>query len=176
MKLKFLIPLLVFILLSFFFYLGLKSNPNNLPSALLNQPFPAFVLSELQAPKKEVNQTIFSNHVSLLNVWASWCSACREEHAVLQKISQDYSNKIKIYGLNYKDQHKDALQWLKHLGNPYSIVIEDPNGLLGMDLGVYGTPETFIIDRQGIIRYKHVGPINIQVWQDILYPKILELL
>lgn len=176
MKLKFVIPFLIFMLLALCFYFGLKSNPNHLPSALLNKPFPSFELSDLMEPKQQTNQQLFSGHVSLLNVWASWCSACREEHAVLQKISQHYSNKIKIYGLNYKDQRQDALKWLKQLGNPYSIVIEDSEGSLGIDLGVYGTPETFIIDQKGVIRYKYVGPITVQVWQDVLYPKIMELL
>lgn len=176
MKLKFVTPFLIFLLLAFFFFLGLFSNPSHLPSALLNKPFPRFELSDLIEPKKKINQQLFLGEVSMLNVWASWCTSCRVEHEDLQKIFNQYSHEIKIYGLNYKDKHTDAIKWLSQFGNPYSQVIEDPEGLLGMDLGISGTPETFIIDRKGIIRYKYVGPVTIQIWQDVLYPKIRKLL
>ncbi len=176
MRLKFFLPLLAFLMLVLLFYFGLKVDSHHLPSALLNRPLPPFEISDLSASKKQVTQQIFLGRISLLNIWASWCSACRAEHEVLEKISRVFPDQIQIYGLNYKDQRQDALRWLERRGNPYSRVLFDPKGTLGMELGVYGTPETFLIDRQGIVRYKHVGPITIQVWENKLYPKIVELL
>ncbi len=153
---------------------GLSLDPRRLPSALINKPLPDFNLATVEggAPIRFTQKT-FLGKVSLLNVWASWCASCQTEHPVLMKIAK--THEVNIYGLDYKDKRADAHRWLKTLGNPYVDVGFDEQGSLGIDLGVYGTPETYIIDQDGIIRYKWVGPLTDAVWEQELLPIVQKL-
>ena len=163
-------PLLIFIVLVVFLGIGLTLDPREIPSPLINKPMPVFSLPQLKESDKTLSSTDFLNEVSLFNVWASWCVACRAEHPVLLDLSQ--TGVVNIYGLNYKDKRKEALRWLDYYGDPYTKSAHDLNGKLGIDFGVYGVPETFIIDHEGIIRYKHIGPIT----EDILKNKLLPII
>lgn len=167
------IPLIIFAFLASILWRGLSLDPRQLPSALLNKPAPLFSLPDLKNPQLRFNNQDLLGHVSLINVWASWCLTCREEHAVLMNIAK--SHRVIIYGINYKDQHDAATSWLNQLGNPYQSIGFDISGRAGMDWGVYGTPETYIIDTHGIIRYKQIGPITEQIWQVRLLPIIEQL-
>ena len=162
------IPLVVFLLGCVFLFKGLFSDPTKLESVLLDQPVPEFALTSLQNPEQEFSRAIFTGQPMLLNVWATWCPTCRAEHEFLNELQK--REDIYIVGMNYKDERPKALQWLKNLGNPYAIDLYDPDGMLGLDLGVYGAPETFLIDSKGIIRYRHVGDLNEQVWQKTVKP------
>jgi len=172
-KIKFVVPLLVFFLVVGFLWHGLKVNPNHIPSPLINQPAPAFTLPQLFSPNEITSRDDFIGHVTLLNVWATWCNTCLEEHDFLLKLSNIES--LRIVGLNYKDDTSLAKQWLQENGDPYHIVAVDSSGNTGIDWGVYGTPETFIIDKKGMIRYKHIGPINATIWKKTLHPIIIQL-
>ena len=170
---KFLIPILLFAVLGVMLYAGLSHDPSKIPSPLIDKPLAAFSLATLADPKRQVGGADLRGRVYLLNVWASWCVACRDEHPLLLEMA---SQKIvPIIGLNYKDQRDDALKWLAELGNPYEMSLSDLDGRVGIDLGVYGVPETFLIDRTGVIRYKHIGPVTREVLQTILLTKIDEL-
>jgi cytochrome c biogenesis protein CcmG, thiol:disulfide interchange protein DsbE len=162
------IPLLIFLGACAFLYKGLFSDPRKLESALLDQPVPEFSLTSLQNPDQQFSRDIFTGRPMLLNVWATWCPTCYAEHEYLNELKAKEG--IYIVGMNYKDEREKALRWLKNLGNPYAIDLYDPRGMLGLDLGVYGAPETFLIDSQGVIRYRHVGDVNEQVWQQTLKP------
>lgn len=163
----YLIPLAVFILLCSFFWRGLSLNPHSLPAVNLNQPLPAFSVPSL-TPKLTLDSTReFRGQMSLLNIWGSWCTACSEEHAFLLQLAQ---RGIKIYGLNEKDSKSTVLNWLQIWGNPYYMLGLDAKGLVAIDLGVYGTPETFLIDAHGIIRYRHIGPLTSEVWKTRFLP------
>jgi len=162
-------PLLIFIVLVVFLGIGLTLNPREIPSPLIDKPMPIFSLPQLKESDKTLSSNDFLSKVSLLNVWASWCVACRSEHPVLLDLSR--TGVVNIYGLNYKDKREEALRWLDYYGDPYTKNIHDLSGKLGIDFGVYGVPETFIIDQKGIIRYKHIGPIT----EDILKNKLLPL-
>ena len=168
-RVKLFIPLIVFAILAGVFFQVLNTddyNPQDLPSALIGQTLPEFSLSQLD---KEglINEKSIIGEVMLLNVWATWCISCRVEHAFLNQLKDEG---VKIIGLDYKDEDDKANQWLQKLGNPYVINLSDPQGKLGLDLGVYGAPETYLIDKSGIIRYKHVGVIDDAVWQEKLQP------
>ncbi|MGI9294901.1 MAG: DsbE family thiol:disulfide interchange protein, partial [Pseudomonadales bacterium] len=154
-RIKLFIPLLLFVLLATLLFYALQIDTKYKPSALLGSPMPEFKLSTLANPDVLVDQTAIAPEVSLLNVWASWCVSCRVEHPWLTRISEEYG--IPIYGVNYKDTHEDATKWLQQFGNPYRKSFADQNGRLGMDLGLAGAPETFVLDAQRVIRYKHVG-------------------
>ncbi|MBO1519806.1 DsbE family thiol:disulfide interchange protein [Oceanisphaera pacifica] len=162
------IPLTIFLLGCIFLYRGLFSDPSKLESVLIEQPVPEFALTSLQNPDQTFSRSIFTGQPMLLNVWATWCPTCYAEHEYLNELKAREG--IYIVGMNYKDERTKALRWLKNLGNPYAIDLYDPDGMLGLDLGVYGAPETFLIDSQGIIRYRHVGDVNDQVWQQTLKP------
>ena len=162
-------PLVVFAVLVAFLGVGLTRNPREVPSPLIDRPAPVFSLPRLDQPQRVLAPADLQGRVWLLNVWASWCVACRQEHPVLVDLAK--SGTVQIYGLNYKDQSADALKWLGSFGNPYSASISDADGRVGIDYGVYGVPETFVIDKQGIIRYKQIGPIT----EEILNHKILPL-
>ncbi len=167
---RFLIPLGVFIILLGFLFVGLRLDPREVPSPLIDKPAPAFELPRLHEPDKKLSQKDLLGKVWLLNVWASWCVSCREEHPLLVEFSR--RNVVPIYGLNYKDTPNDALAWLKQFGDPYTSSIQDRDGRVGIDFGVYGVPETFVIDKKGVIRYKQIGPITTEA----LNTKILPLL
>ncbi len=164
------IPLVVFVLLVALLGIGLKLDPGHVPSPLIGKPLPAFSLPTLHDEKKVLASGDLRDEVALLNVWASWCVACRTEHPLLVALKQN--GRVNIYGLNYKDDRQDALDWLARLGDPYRASAFDRDGRAGLDMGVYGVPETFVIDRNGIIRYKHIGPIT----PDVLEKKLLPLI
>lgn len=169
-KLRFFIPLLVFGVMVVFFAKGLKLDPKLVPSPLIDKPAPPFKLQRLHDQSQTFSQDEFLNQVSVFNVWASWCVACRQEHPFLMELAKQ--KQIPIYGLNYKDTRADALSWLSRFGNPYNASAWDNEGNVGLDWGVYGVPETFLVDRQGVIRYKYIGPISPQIWQQEFVPRI----
>lgn len=171
-RLKLFIPLIVFALLALLFWRGLSLDPNAMPSALLNKPVPEFQLPSLEDPQAMVSRDIFQGEVSLLNVWATWCPPCYDEHPYLVKLSQEG---VRIIGVNYKDKVEDSQRWLNDLGNPYEVTIQDADGRLGVDLGVSGWPETYIVDAKGLIRYKHVGVVDDKAWREQLEPLVKSL-
>ena len=170
---RFLVPLAVFIVMVAFLAVGLGLNPREIPSPLINKAAPAFQLPQLHQPDKTFSQQDMKGKVWLLNVWASWCVSCRQEHPLLMDLAK--SNVVPIYGLNYKDPREDALAWLKELGDPYVLSIADRNGRVGIDYGVYGVPETFVIDKEGAIRYKQIGPVTPEALRDKILPLVKEL-
>lgn len=159
-----LLPLAIFLGVAVFLYRGLYLDPAELPSALINKPFPEFSLREVQSDKVLTRADLLGKP-ALVNVWGTWCVACRVEHPVLNKLAQQG---VVIYGINYKDVNADALKWLKGFHNPYQLNIRDDEGSLGLNLGVYGAPETFLIDSKGIIRHKFVGVVDETVWREQL--------
>lgn len=167
-----LLPLVLFLTLVGFLGWGLRHDPHQLPSTLIGKAVPAFQADSLMQPGP-IDQTVFKGKITLLNVWASWCTACQAEHAFLWQLAQ--SGKVQLVGLNYKDDALIAKQWLLQMNNPYQAVIIDATGQLASQLGVYGTPETFLIDRAGIIRYRLTGPLTQKIWQRVLQPKIATL-
>ncbi len=171
---KFLIPIGLFVLLGFLLGYGLKLDPRKIPSPLVNKPLPAFSLPTLEDPKKLITNADLRGRVVMINVWASWCVACKQEHPLLLELAQ--RKQIPIIGLNYKDKPADASKVLETEGNPYDTIIVDASGRTGIDWGVYGVPESFILDKQGVIRYKQIGPITPEVWEKTLWPRIQELL
>lgn len=171
--LKYIIPLILFIVIAFFLAVGLKLNPKDIPSPLIGKPTPAFSAPKLNMPEQKLSNADLSGKVWLLNVWASWCVSCREEHPVLNELAKQQA--VIIIGLNYKDEPNAAKQWLATLGNPYSDSIMDQDGRIGLDYGVYGVPETFVIDKKGIIRHKLTGPVTPDAIQKDLLPLIGKL-
>jgi cytochrome c biogenesis protein CcmG/thiol:disulfide interchange protein DsbE len=170
---KYLAPLAIFIVLMAFLYRGLSIDPKLVPSPLIGKPMPAFTLSRLSDPASTISDSELKGDVSLFNVWATWCVSCRAEHEVLVALAK--SGKVKIYGLNYKDQRDAARRWLQQLGNPYVANAFDEDGRVGIDWGVYGAPETFVIDREGIIRHKHIGPLTVDVINSEILPLVDQL-
>ncbi|MBI4755665.1 MAG: DsbE family thiol:disulfide interchange protein [Betaproteobacteria bacterium] len=166
-------PLAAFIVLLLMLAAGLRLNPRELPSALIDKPAPDFRLTLLDAPDRAMSRDDMAGQVWVLNVWASWCVACRQEHPVLLDLAR--SGEVNLYGLNYKDERPTAQGWLERHGNPYRASLFDGDGRLGIDLGVYGVPETFVIDRQGRIRYKHVGPLTPEIVRERLLPAVRAL-
>ncbi len=173
MKLKYLLPLAVFVVIAIFLGVGLERDPRLVPSPLINKPAPTFRLSTLADPQRVITRNDMLGKVWLFNVWASWCVSCREEHPLLVALSK--ANIVPIYGLNYKDNRKDAQAWLDNWGNPYVQVATDMNGKVGIDYGVYGVPETYVIDKKGIIRYKQIGPLTVDVIKNKIIPMVREL-
>ncbi len=171
--LKYIIPLIIFIIMAVFLAIGLHLNPSEIPSPLLNKPAPVFSAKQLDAPEKVLTPDELKGKVWLFNVWASWCVSCRQEHPVLNEFVKQQP--ITLIGLNYKDEPDAAKQWLADLGNPYTMSIMDNDGRIGIDWGVYGVPETFVIDKKGLVRHKHTGPVTMQAVQDELLPLILQL-
>ena len=167
------IPLLIFAVLLGFLAVGLSLKPREIPSPLINKPAPAFSLPSLDAPEQKIAAQDLRGKVWILNVWASWCVACRIEHPLLVEFSK--SGTVPIYGLNYKDKRDDAIRWLVNFGNPYTRSLSDIDGLVGIDFGVYGVPETFVIDKQGVIRMKHIGPVTPEVLRDDIIPLVRKL-
>ena len=170
---KFLIPLGIFVVLAIFLGRGLSLDPREVPSPLIGKPAPAFSLSQLDKPAQMIGTEQLRGQVWILNVWASWCVACRDEHPVLVEFSK--TGVAPIYGLNYKDKRESAMNWLQQLGNPYTASIFDESGRVGIDFGVYGVPETFVIDKLGVIRYKKTGPVTQETIQSIILPLVKKL-
>ncbi|WP_277052307.1 DsbE family thiol:disulfide interchange protein [Zestomonas thermotolerans] len=170
-RLILLIPLLIFLGVAVFLYRGLFLDPSELPSALIGKPVPAFSLPSVQ-DERTLTQDDLKGRPALLNVWATWCVACRVEHPVLNKLAEQG---VRILGVNYKDDNAAARKWLEEFHDPYQLNINDAQGSLGLDLGVYGAPETFLIDAQGIIRHKYVGVIDQDVWREQLAPLYRQL-
>lgn len=173
MKAKALIPLIIFVALAVLLGWGMRRDPRLIPSPLIDKPAPEFALPVLHQPDTQMTLADMRGKVWLLNVWASWCVSCRDEHPVLLEFSK--RQLVPIIGLDYKDKRDDALAWLNQFGNPYTQSIMDTAGRVGIDFGVYGVPETFLIDGQGRIRYKFTGPLNQDSLERILLPHIKEL-
>lgn len=170
---RFLVPLAIFIALAVLLAVGLERDPRRVPSPLIDKPAPSFSLPGLAAEGATVSPADFEGKVWLLNVWASWCVACRAEHPVLNELAQ--RDLVPMVGLNYKDAQADAVRWLRDWGNPYSVVAVDADGRVGIDWGVYGVPETFVIDKRGRIRHKHIGPISPESLEEEIIPWIERL-
>ncbi len=173
MKAKFLIPLILFVVLIVFLAIGLNRDPHEVPSPLINKPAPPFEVPQLADPTKSFSPASMKGQVWILNVWASWCVACREEHPVLVELAK--SQVAPVVGLDYKDKREDAMAMLAKQGNPYLLSVFDANGRVGIDYGVYGVPETYVIDKEGVIRFKHIGPLTIDILNQKIFPLISEL-
>lgn len=163
-----LIPLGIFLVLAALLFYGLRLDPRKVPSPLVDKPAPSFALQSLKDPNQTLTQDILLGKVSLANVWASWCPSCRQEHGELLRIAREHD--VQVIGFNWKDTRPEALQMLRQYGDPYSIILFDPENRAGIDWGVYGAPETFVIDGKGIIRHKRIGPIDRAVWESEILP------
>ena len=172
-RIKGFIPLIIFLIIAVFLWRGLKIDPRKIPSSLIDKPAPTTQLATVLKPENKLTNADLKGQVSLVNVWATWCVSCREEHPILLELARRTT--IPIYGLDYKDTRFKAKKWLVHYGNPYVKSGFDEKGLTAIDWGVYGTPETFVIDKKGIIRYKHIGHITLQSLQQELVPVIKRL-
>lgn len=170
---RYLVPLGLFAVLVGFLFVGLGLNPREVPSPLIDKPAPAFSLPQLHRPDQSLTQNDLRGRVWLLNVWASWCVSCRQEHPVLMDLAR--AGLVPVYGLNYKDRREDALAWLQEFGDPYAASLMDADGRISIDYGVYGVPETFVIDKAGVIRYKHIGPLTVEGVRQKILPVIKEL-
>ena len=170
---RYLMPLFAFLILAVFLFAGLSLNPRQVPSPLIDKPAPEFELHNLHEPDKVLSSKDNIGKVWLLNVWASWCVACRDEHPLLVQLAR--SGLVPVYGLNYKDEDSTAKQWLKLYGDPYEVSVVDLDGKVGIDYGVYGVPETYVIDKKGIIRHKQIGPVTVDSLQNTIIPLIEKL-
>ena len=168
-----LIPLGLFVILIAFLAIGLTRDPREVPSPLINKPAPAFQLPQLKDPSKTFSPESMRGKVWLLNVWASWCISCRDEHPLLIEYAR--SGALPIYGLNYRDKREDALAWLGELGDPYVLSASDSDARVGINYGVYGAPESYLIDRNGVIRFKQIGPITPDIWEKTILPLARDL-
>jgi cytochrome c biogenesis protein CcmG, thiol:disulfide interchange protein DsbE len=171
--LRYLIPLGIFLVLVIFLAIGLGRDPHEVPSPLINKAAPTFRLPQLNEPTKTFSAEDMRGKVWILNVWASWCITCRDEHPLLLEYAK--SGAVPIYGLNYKDKREDALSWLEELGDPYVLSAADLDGRVAIDYGVYGAPETYVIDQSGTIRFKQIGPVTPDVWSKKVLPLVQEL-
>jgi cytochrome c biogenesis protein CcmG/thiol:disulfide interchange protein DsbE len=167
------IPLVIFIVLVAFLWIGLGRDPREVPSPLIGKPAPAFKLTQLHETGKTLSNDDLKGKVWLLNVWASWCVSCRVEHPLLVQLAK--ANIVPVYGLDYKDKPDDGRAWLAQNGDPYTASIVDQDGRVGIDYGVYGVPETFVIDKAGVVRYKQIGPLNVDALQQKILPLVREL-
>jgi len=163
----------VFAALVLLLAIGLRLNPREVPSPLIGKPAPSFELPLLQEPDQRFNEKQMLGRVWILNVWASWCPPCLVEHPVVTRIAK--AGLAPVIGLNYKDARDEALPWLERNGNPYQLIAYDREGRIGIDYGVYGVPETYVIDRQGVIRFKHIGPLSVEVVQQRVEPLVKQL-
>ena len=173
MNKKLLIPLALFVVLAGFLFVGLFRDPREVPSPLIDKPAPAFTLRQLHAPDKTLGTADMKGQVWLLNVWASWCVSCRDEHPLLVELAK--SKVVPIVGLNYKDEPAAGMTWLRQNGDPYNLSVVDRDGRVGIDWGVYGVPETFVVDKAGIIRYKQIGPVTAEALEQKILPLVREL-
>lgn len=172
-SLRFLVPLAVFVGIVVFLWAGLSLNPREIPSPLVDKPAPQFRLAQLNASDKTLTTADMKGQVWLLNVWASWCVSCRVEHPLLNELSK--ANIVPIIGLNYKDKVAEGRAWLVQHGDPYTLSVVDADGRVGIDWGVYGVPETFVVDKAGVIRYKHIGPVSAESIEKKIIPLVREL-
>lgn len=170
---RFILPFIVFVIVAAFMYAGLGLNPREVPSPLIGKEAPAFTLPLLHEPSRQFSPQEMKGRVWLLNVWASWCTACEQEHPLFMELSR--RNIVQIYGMDYKDKPEDGEAWLRRHGNPYKLVVSDLEGRVGIDYGVYGVPETYLIDKQGIIRHKHIGAVTPKILDETIIPLIKEL-
>jgi len=170
-KIIYFLPVLLFVVLGVFLFRGIQLDPSDMPSALMDKPVPAFSLPNLDNTH-HISDLDIRGQVTLINVWATWCVSCRMEHPYLIQLA---SQGVHILGLNYKDDDSKAKTWIRELGNPYADIISDKTGSLGLDLGVFGAPESFLIDKNGIIRYKRVGVIDERVWREEIQPVYAKL-
>ena len=175
MKLKYIVPLVLFLALVIFFVVGLGRDPREVPSPLIDKPAPEFALPRLDDSSKVVSKKDMLGQVWLMNVWSSWCGSCKYEHPNLVKIGKSGQKVLPIVGLNYKDTDGAAVRTLRTTGDPNDFSVKDPTGETGIEFGVYGVPETFVIDKKGVIRYKQIGPITDEVWEKTMYPLIKKL-
>ncbi len=170
---RFLIPAFLFLVLTGFLFVGLYKDPSLIPSPLIGKPIPSFATSTLRDPNKVITDRDIQGDYALINVWATWCAACKQEHAALVYLSEKLQ--VPIYGLNYKDDRASAINWLQQYGDPYVVNIFDENGRIGIDFGVYGAPETFLVDSDGIIHHKLVGVMTPDIWEKQFVPKIQQI-
>ena len=191
MKMKYVLPLVIFLALAIFLMVGLNRDPREVPSPLIGKPAPEFSLPRLDPaitpcaaassyprlddPNKVVSKKDMLGQVWLLNVWSSWCGSCRQEHPTMVKVGKGGQKIVPIIGLDYKDKDADAMRFLRQGGDPYDFSIKDPTGEVGINFGVYGVPETFVIDKKGVIRYKQIGPITPEAWDKKIHPLINQL-
>lgn len=171
--LKYLLPLVIFVVMAYFLAVGLKLKPSEIPSPLIGKPAPVFSAARLDNPAQQLATADLQGQVWLFNVWASWCVSCRQEHEVLNQFAQQKA--VTLIGLNYKDDPTAAKNWLQQLGNPYDISIMDQDGRIGIDWGVYGVPETFVVDKKGVIRYKFTGPVGVDDIEGKILPLVAQL-
>ncbi len=167
---RYLVPIIVFVAMIAMFMIGLSKDPTILPSPYLGKAAPAFDLPRLDEPTRRVSNADFAGQTVLMNVWATWCVGCRQEHGFLLELAR--SGNIPIYGLNWRDRREDAQKWLQQLGNPYVTSGYDGDGTAGIDWGVYGAPESFLVSADGTVLYKYLGPLNQQVWEREFVPRI----
>lgn len=167
---RFAIPIIVFLLLVVIFSFGLFNDPRELPSPFLGEPAPAFEVESLTEPGRRVGSADYAGKMALVNVWATWCGGCRQEHPFLMQLAR--TDAIEIYGINWRDNREEALRWLEQLGDPYEFSAFDADGRVGIDWGVYGAPETFLISPEGIVLHKHLGPLTAAIWQEDFVPLI----
>jgi len=167
---KKLIPLILFLFIAVFLYFSLNSTPNQLPSPLLGKMFPNIEAKDFYSDESVLFTDMFSKKMSLVNVWASWCVTCRQEHQMMMKIANN--NDLQLIGINYKDTRADGERYLEVMGNPFDVIVFDPSGKIGLNLGVYATPETFLVNQKGVILYKHIGEIDSKVWEEGFIPYI----
>ena len=167
---KKLIPLILFLVIAVFLYFSLNSTSSKLPSPLLGKMFPSVEGRDFYSNESVLLTNLFSDNMSLVNVWASWCVSCRQEHQMMMKIANNKD--LQLIGINYKDTRADGENFLEIMGNPFDVIIFDPNGKIGLDLGVYATPETFLVNQQGVILYKHIGAIDSIIWEEGFIPHI----
>ena len=167
---KFLLPATIFAVLVGFFFVGLSRDPSQVPSPLIGKPAPAYTLPKVEDLTQKVSNADYLGKKHLVNVWATWCVECRKEHAVLLEIARQ--NVVPIVGLDWKDDLASAQQWLQQLGNPYVATAFDEEGRVAIDFGVYGAPETFLIDEQGKVLHKHIGGLSMEIWTSEFMPRI----
>lgn len=170
---QFLVPLALFAVMGVFLFKGLDLNPREVPSPLINKPAPAFALPRLDEPAQTIRREDLLGKVWVLNVWASWCAPCRQEHPLVVDFAR--RTRVPVYGLNYKDKPDAAQAWLRSLGDPYTATLVDADGKVGIDYGVYGVPETFVIDAQGLVRFKQIGPLTPEAIRDKIEPLLKQL-
>ena len=170
---RFLLPLVIFLVMVGFLFIGLNLDPREVPSPLVGKPAPQFSLPRLDNPEQVFSGKDMLGKVWLLNVWASWCGACKEEHPLLVSLAK--TGFVPVVGMDYKDTRDEALQWLAQGGNPYMTTIMDVDGRIGINYGVYGVPETYVIDKKGIIAYKKTGPMTMQSLREVIVPLVKKL-